>query len=307
MVDGNVAIISRPGEPSLLSTDVGNGTVLVQLVEWLRQHGYTPLFDTNSIWLSRHTVPGWRRPEVLSNEQLASVQLKLAIVLGGDGTVLGASRLFAGSGVPLLSVNLGNLGFLSEVKLEDLYPALESWDAGKHVMDVRSLLHTDFLQYTNAGLGDSYGITPQLALNEAVVSQYSTGKLGEFLVELNGNKVAQFRANGVIIATPTGSTAYNLAANGPIVHPDVDAIVVTPICPHLLTLRPLVVRGDSEITIRVVGDSEAVLSVDGTNPLTVTSKDRVVCHRSEKTVNLVRLHCCGFFEAMRSKMSWGER
>jgi len=90
MVDGNVAIISRPGEPSLLSTDVGNGTVLVQLVEWLRKQGFTPLFDTNSVWLARHTVREWKRPKVLSNEQLASVQLELAIVLGGDGTVLGA-------------------------------------------------------------------------------------------------------------------------------------------------------------------------------------------------------------------------
>ena len=296
---GNVAIISRPGEPSLLSTDVGNGTVLVQLVEWLRKQGFTPLFDTNSVWLARDTVREWDRPEVLSNEQLASVQLELAIVLGGDGTVLGASRLFAGSGVPLLSVNLGNLGFLSEVKLEDLYPALESWQAGKHVLDVRSLLHTEFHQHDK--------VTTAVALNEAVVTQYSTGKLGEFLVELNGNKVAQFRANGVIIATPTGSTAYNLAANGPILHPDVDALVVTPICPHLLTLRPLVVRGDSEITIRVVGDGEAILSVDGTNPVTVTSRDRVVCKRSPYTVNLVRLNCCGFFDAMRSKMSWGER
>src|ERR1700739_1313495 len=162
----NVAIVSRPGEPSLLNTDAGNGIVLVRLVEWLRERSFTPLFDTNSVWLCRDTVRGWKRPEVLSNEQLASVQLELAIVLGGDGTVLGASRLFAGRGVPLLSVNLGNLGFLSEVKLEDLYPALESWQAGKHVMDVRSLLHTEFQQFCKQYKPklDSYGITEMRAL-----------------------------------------------------------------------------------------------------------------------------------------------
>jgi NAD+ kinase len=296
---GKVAIVSRPGEPSLLSTDVGNGTALVQLVEWLRERSYTPLFDINSVWLCRDTGREWKRPEVLSNEQLASVQLKLAIVLGGDGTLLGASRLFATLGVPLLSVNLGNLGFLSEVKIDDMYMALESWEQGEHIIDRRAMLET--FHWTGTG-DDQY--SKCVALNEAVVSQYSTGKLGDFLVELNGNKVAQFRANGVIVATPTGSTAYNLAAGGPIVHPDTDALVVTPICPHLLTLRPLVVRGDSEITIRVLG-GEANLSVDGTDPITVTKNDRVVCLRSEHTVNLVRLNCCGFFEAMRSKMSWG--
>lgn len=304
----NVAIISRPGEPSVLSTDAGHGTILVQLVEWLRERDYTPVFDTNSVWLCRKTVTGWVRPRVASNDELAEMELKLVVVLGGDGTILGASRLFANSGVPLLGVNLGNLGFLSEVKLEDLYSTLESWERGEHTMDVRALLHTEFQQLAveyNSNLA-SYGITERLALNEAVVSQASTGKLGEFLIELNGSKVAQFRANGVIVSTPTGSTAYNLAANGPILHPDVDALVVTPICPHLLTLRPLVVRGDSEIVVKVI-DGEASLSVDGTDPFTVTPKDRVMCRRSEHTVNMVRLNCCGFFEAMRSKMSWGER
>ena len=255
---GNVAIISRPGQHETLDS----GLLLTNLVDWLRAREYNPIIDLNSVWHLRQ-IRTWKRPDVASNEELAATELALVITLGGDGTILGASRLFANSGVPLLGVNLGNLGFLSEVKLESLYPALESWQAGKHVLDVRSLLETvlwrpifsDGYKLTDGGEYSSHG--PFVALNEAVVSQYSTGKLGEFLVELNGNKVAQFRANGIIVATPTGSTAYNLAANGPILHPDMDALVVTPICPHLLTLRPLVVRGDSEITIRVMGESDA--------------------------------------------------
>jgi NAD+ kinase len=237
---------------------------------------------------------------------LSAADLNLAVVLGGDGTLLGASRLFASNGVPLLSVNVGNLGFLSEVRLEDLYPALESWEAGEHVMDTRSMLSTEILRF-NDYLNSECPQRRMLSLNEAVVSQHSTGKLGEFAVELNHRKVAQFRANGVIVSTPTGSTAYNLAAGGPILHPDVDAVVVTPICPHLLTLRPLVVRGDSEVMVQVIGGGSAFVSADGQSPVELKVKDAMICRRSKHTVNLVRLKESGFFEAMRSKMSWGEQ
>jgi NAD+ kinase len=145
------------------------------------------------------------------------------------------------------------------------------------------------------------------ALNEVVVSKGDIARMGEFAVELDGKSVAQFRADGVIVSTPTGSTAYTLAANGPILTPDVDAMIVTPICPHLLTLRPIVVRGDASLTVRVVGiPNLALLTVDGQQAVELRLGDELRCHRSKHTVKLVRLNESGFFEALRSKLSWGE-
>jgi NAD+ kinase len=146
------------------------------------------------------------------------------------------------------------------------------------------------------------------ALNEVVVSKGDIARMGDFAVELDGKKVARFRADGVIVSTPTGSTAYTLAANGPILTPDVDALVVTPICPHLLTLRPIVVRGDARLTVRVEGvPTQCLLTVDGQTGFELHLGDEVRCHRSDYTVNLVRLSESGFFDALRSKLSWGER
>jgi len=132
--------------------------------------------------------------------------------------------------------------------------------------------------------------------------------MGDFAVELGGMRVARFRADGVIVSTPTGSTAYTLAANGPILTPDVDALVVTPVCPHLLTLRPIVVRGDALLTVRVEAvPNQALLTVDGQKAVELHLGDEVRCERSSHTVNLVRLSESGFFEALRNKLSWGER
>ncbi len=141
-----------------------------------------------------------------------------------------------------------------------------------------------------------------------MVSKGDIARMGEFAVELDGKNVAQFRADGVIVSTPTGSTAYTLAANGPILTPDVDALVVTPICPHLLTLRPIVVRGDASLKVKVVGiPNLALLTVDGQQAVELRLGDELRCNRSKNTVKLVRLNESGFFEALRSKLSWGEQ
>ena len=141
-----------------------------------------------------------------------------------------------------------------------------------------------------------------------MVSKGDIARMGEFAVELDSKLVARFRADGVIVSTPTGSTAYTLAANGPILTPDVDAMVVTPICPHLLTLRPIVVRGDASLTVRVEGvPNTALLTVDGQQAVELVRGDEIRCHRSDFSVKLVRLSESGFFEALRSKLSWGER
>jgi NAD+ kinase len=224
----------------------------------------------------------------------------LVIVLGGDGTLLSVARIFAASGTPILGVNLGFLGFLTEVRLADLYSTLEYWHKGKQELDARAMLHAEL--WRGGALCSSHE-----ALNEIVVSKADIARMGEFAVELDGKSVARFRADGVIVSTPTGSTAYTLAANGPILTPDVDALVVTPICPHLLTLRPIVVRGDALLTVRVEGiANRALLTVDGQRAVELHLGDEVRCRKSSYTVNLVRMSESGFFEALRSKLSWGE-
>ena len=226
---------------------------------------------------------------------------ELVIVLGGDGTMLSVARIFAATGTPILGVNLGLLGFLTEVRLANLYATLECWRGGCHELDARAMLHAEL--WREGELRSSYE-----ALNEVVVSKGDIARMGDFAVELDGKSVARFRADGVIVSTPTGSTAYTLAANGPILTPDVDAMVVTPICPHLLTLRPIVVRGDASLAVRVEGvANSAALTVDGQKAVELLLGDEVRCRKSVYTVNLVRMSEGGFFDALRNKLSWGER
>jgi NAD+ kinase len=268
--------------------------LLPELIGFLRERDFEPLLDleggkysTAAPAVDRTEMPFWAPG--------------LVIVLGGDGTLLSVARIFAATGTPILSVNLGFLGFLTEVRLADLYSTLESWCKDCHGLDERSMLHVALWR-------ESAPHSTYEALNDAVVSKGDIARMGEFAVELDGKNVAQFRADGVIVSTPTGSTAYTLAANGPILTPDVDAMVVTPICPHLLTLRPIVVRGDASLTVRVEGiPGQALLTVDGQLAVELRKGDEVRCQRSRHTVKLVRMSEGSFFEALRSKLSWGER
>lgn len=282
-----VAIVCKPNKPELAE-------VLPELVAWLRQRGYEPALDRE----------GGRYCAGMPSEELAMLpefRPDLVVVLGGDGTLLAAARAFVASGIPLLSVNLGHLGFLTEVKLSDLYSTLESWRSGCHQVDERAMLHAE-LWREGAYIGCFR------ALNEIVVAKGDIARMGDFSVELEDKRVARFRADGVIVSTPTGSTAYTLAANGPILTPDVDALVVTPVCPHLLTLRPIVVRGDANLTVRVEGvPNLASLTVDGQVAVELHCGDEVRCRRSSHTIKLVRLGDTGFFEALRNKLSWGEQ
>jgi len=282
-----VAIVSKPHKEEL-------GRILPPLVEWLSEHGYEPILD-------REGGAFCKGAAVTDRNELPRYEPKLVIVLGGDGTLLAVARIFAATGVPILGVNLGFLGFLTEIRLGDLYATLDGWCNDCHTLDSRAMLH--------AGLwrGGKEEACYE-ALNEVVVSKGDIARMGDFAVELDGRPVARFRADGVIVSTPTGSTAYTLAANGPILTPDVDALIVTPICPHLLTLRPLVVRGDSSLTVRVEDmPTNCLLTVDGQQAISLQLGDEIRCHRSKNTVNLVRVKESGFFEALRSKLSWGEQ
>jgi NAD+ kinase len=283
----SVAIVCKPNKPELRG-------ILPGLVEWLRHHGYDPILD-------REGGVFCQSAPIVDAAEMPQRAPGLVIVLGGDGTLLSVARIFAASRVPILSVNLGSLGFLTEVRLADLYPTLEGWCSDCHTLDSRTMLEATLVRAGQT-------VSSHQALNEVVVSKGEIARMGEFAVELDGKKVARFRADGIIVSTPTGSTAYTLAANGPILTPDVDAIVVTPICPHLLTLRPIVIRGDALLTVRVEAvPNQALLTMDGQSAVPLHLGDEVRCMRSRHTVNLVRISESGFFDALRSKLSWGER
>ena len=282
-----VAIVSKPRKPELAQ-------LLPELIDWLRKNNYDPLLDCEGAGYT-DAAPAVDRSDMPAHKP------QLVIVLGGDGTLLSVARIFAATGTPILSVNLGSLGFLTEVRLADLYTTLASWCENCHTLDSRAMLHSEVRRAGSV-------VKTYEALNEVVVSKGDIARMGDFAVELDGKSVARFRADGVIVSTPTGSTAYTLAANGPILTPDVDALVVTPICPHLLTLRPIVVRGDSCLIVRVEGvPTQCLLTVDGQTGFELEVGDEVTCQRSDYTVNLIRLSESGFFDALRSKLSWGER
>jgi NAD+ kinase len=301
-----VAIVSKP-----LKTELTR--LLPELVEWLREHGFEPVLDRES---AAYVVGPAAAAKGKSGSQIGGVEVRdrpdlptanprLVIVLGGDGTLLAVGRIFAATDTPILSVNLGSLGFLTEVRLASLYPTLEGWCDNCCTLDERTMLHVDLWR-------DGRCIQNFDAVNDIVLSKSSIARMAEFAVELDTMLVARFRADGVIVATPTGSTAYTLAANGPIMVPGVDALVITPICPHLLTLRPIVVPGSSDLTLRVEGPkggqpNPTILTVDGQQAVDLHIGDELRCHRSEYTVKLVRLGGNGFFDALRSKLKWGER
>ena len=283
----HVALVCKPQKEEL-------GRLLPELIRWLRDRGYEPVLDREG---EAYVADGF----VVAREELPGYHPELVIVLGGDGTLLAASRIFAASGTPILSVNLGTLGFLTEVRLADIYRTLDSWCRDCHTLEPRAMLRADLCR-----AGKTHSTYD--ALNDIVVTKGEIARMGDFAVELDGKLVARFRADGVIVSTPTGSTAYTLAANGPILTPDVDAMVVTPICPHLLTLRPIVVRGDATLSVRVEGiPNLALLTVDGQRAFELQLGDEIRCHKSPYTVNLIRLSEGGFFEALRTKLSWGER
>jgi NAD+ kinase len=281
------AIISKPLKPELAG-------ILRDLIVWLQAHGYQYLLDPDSAAYidAAHPVERVDMPRYKPN---------LVIVLGGDGTLLAAARAFARTVTPILSVNLGSLGFLTEIPLSDLYTTLEAWCDNCADIEVRSMMHAELIR-------EGRTIQRWDALNDVVVAKGTIARMGDFSVEIDKQLVATFRADGIIVSTPTGSTAYNLAANGPIVMPSVNAMLVTPICPHLLTIRPIVVPGDATVSVHVVGvPNEIFLTVDGQEAVQLRLDDFVHCQRSEASVRLLRHQPNGLFSVLRSKLKWGER
>jgi NAD+ kinase len=281
------AIISKPQKPELAG-------ILRDLIAWLEARHYHYLLDPDSAAYVSGVNP-------VPRVDLPNHKPNLVIVLGGDGTLLAAARAFARTTTPILSVNLGSLGFLTEIPLSELYPTLEAWCDNCADIEVRSMMRAEIIR-------DSQIVKQWDALNDVVVAKGTIARMGDFSVEIDSQAVATFRADGIIVSTPTGSTAYNLAADGPIVMPSVNAMLVTPICPHLLTIRPIVVPGDSTVSVEVVGvPNEIYLTVDGQEAVQLKLGDLVHCQRSDASVRLIRHRPNGLFSVLRSKLKWGER
>ena len=280
------AIISRTDRPEVAQ-------ILPGLFTWLAEHGYKVLIDVETA----QYVTG---QEVVPRAQMASKALDLVIVLGGDGTLLSAARITAAVDVPLLGVNLGSLGFLTEVPLQSLYSMLEAIAQGRAAVQHRSLMQCQLLR------GDTVRGS-YLVFNDAVVNKTALARLNTYDLYIDKVFVSSYRADGMIVATPTGSTAYSLSAGGPVLMPTVSAFVITPVAPHSLTHRPLVVPDSVEIEILLRSEEEvAYLSLDGQPGLDLRDGDRVRCRRSEHHVNLFRTGS-DFFQVLRTKLKWGER
>jgi len=280
------AIISRPNRPNVAQ-------ILPGLLAWLVEHDYKIIIDEET---SRY-IEG---QPIVPRSAMATNSLDLVVVLGGDGTLLSAARVTAAVDVPLLGVNLGSLGFLTEVPLPQLYPMLEAIGQGRAAVEHRSLMEVELLR-GNEVRGN------YLVFNDAVVNKTALARLNTYDLYIDKAFVSSYRADGMIVATPTGSTAYSLSAGGPVLMPTVQAFVVTPVAPHSLTHRPLVVPDSVEIEILLRSEEEvAYLSLDGQPGLDLRDGDRVRCRRSAHQVKLFRTGT-DFFHVLRTKMKWGER
>jgi NAD+ kinase len=280
------AIISRPDRSEVAQIVPG-------LLHWLEEHGYKVIIDPE-------TAEYAAAREVVPREQMGSRSLDLVVVLGGDGTLLTAARATAAVDVPLLGVNLGSLGFLTEVPPESLYSMLEAIAQGRATTEHRSLMQCELLN-------DGTVRASNLVFNDAVVNKTTLARLNTYELYIDKAFVASYRADGMIVATPTGSTAYSLSAGGPVLMPTVKAFVITPVAPHALTHRPLVVPDSVEIEILLRSEDElAYLSLDGQPGLDLRDGERVRCRRSEHQVTLFRIGT-DFFQALRTKLKWGER
>jgi len=267
----NVAIFSKPRQP-----DVAN--VALNLMTWFQGKGIQP-----------HLNP---HPSIVS-------QADLAVVVGGDGTLLAAARSLGDRQIPMLAINHGGLGFLTEVTLEEMTPALEQVLEGRFVTDHRMMMEV-------AVERDGRRIAEYRALNDAVINKGTLARIIELEARVNGQYLSSFRSDGLIVSTPTGSTAYNLSAGGPIVFPSMSAMVVTPICSHTLTNRPIVLPGDMKIELTLKSDQgEVHLSVDGQVGLPLDRGDRVLAERSKVVVQLIAPSGKNYFDVLRGKLKWG--
>jgi len=282
-----IGVISRPRRANL-------SAVVPELLEWLEARGLRVLYD-------EETASALPKPSKGLSRQLLADQAEILLVLGGDGTLLAAARFAASRCIPVLPINMGSLGFLTSFTVDELYPALEETLAGRSSMSQRVMIQIEHLR-------DATVLDQQHVLNDAVVNKSALARMIELELSIDGDFVCRYRADGLVLATPTGSTAYSLSAGGPIVHPSFDGMIITPICSHALTQRPIVVPADRVISIELKSEvADVYLTLDGQAGHALRTADRIEVQRSPSRVHLIRNPKLGYFGVLRQKLHWGER
>ena len=285
-----IGIVLKPHQPDALKT-------LCDLTQWLSQKGIE-LVGTPEIERERVEHETGCSVTEVEPEKLAE-SVDLILVLGGDGTMIATARLIGDHEVPVLGVNYGGLGYLTEFRIEELYTALESILSANYRLDKRVMLHVD-LQRSDTT------ISRNRVLNDVVINKSALARIIEIEAYLNKQFVNSFRADGLIVSTPTGSTAYNLSAGGPVVFPSMNAIVITPICPFTLSNRPLVVPDDAVIELRLkTAQEDVALTLDGQVGFPLKVDDRIVIAKSRTTFNLIQPSNRNYFDVLRDKLRWG--
>jgi NAD+ kinase len=281
-----IGIISRPRRSNL-------SEVVPPLLRWLEERGVHVTYDQETAGSVTGPSKGHSREQVASTSELL-------LVLGGDGTLLAAARVAAAKGIPILPINMGSLGFLTSFMLEELYPALEDILAGRLTISERVMLHVELHRGGKI-------IDKQSVLNEVVVNKGALARMVELELSIDNTFVCRYRADGLIVASPTGSTAYSLSAGGPIVHPAVESFIITPICPHTLSDRPVVVRDTSTIDVKLSAGTESVfLTLDGQKGIPLQATDHIGISRAAQLLKLIQTPQKSYFEILRNKLKWGE-
>ena len=285
MKSKSIGILTKPKFPEVKAT-------LQAVVSWLRARNIVVILDNTSAVLLGESGG-------LQKTQLAQ-KADVLLVLGGDGTMLNAARLAGERGIPILGVNMGGLGFLTEVRLEHLYPSLERVFANEYVIDERLMVGTHIHRH-----GET--VAHGLVLNDVVVSKGTLARMIELKVSIQGQFVTNLRGDGLIVSSPTGSTAYSLSAGGPIINPAVHSLILTPICPHTLTHRPLIVPDDSEIDVTLTSKDEgAMATLDGQVGVALTQGDSVVIKATKFRTKLIRFPETNYYGVLREKLKWGD-
>ena len=267
-----------------------------ELSEWLEKRNISligkPYCESGKV------DPAYCDIETLELDQF-NAEADLIVVLGGDGTMLSTARLIADEEVLVLGINYGSLGYLTEFRIEEMFPTLEAIFEGRYEIDRRVMLHVDHWR-------DGELLSKGRVLNDVVINKAALARIIEIDVNLNGLFVNSFRADGLIVSSPTGSTAYNLSAGGPIVYPSMNAMVLTPICPFTLTNRPIVLPDTAEIELILKNENEGVvLTLDGQTGYQMKVHDKVIIRKSRTTFNLVQPPNRNYFDVLRNKLKWG--
>jgi len=285
-----IGIVLKPHQPEALET-------ICELVVWLAGRGIT-LVGGPEVERARIEQQTGCAVEEVATEKLAS-GVDLMLVLGGGGTMIATARMIADQEVPVLGVNYGGLGYLAEFRIEELYRALESILAGNYRLDQRVMLAVELIR-------GGTSLTTNRVLNDVVINKSALARIIEIEAFFNGQFVNSFRADGLIVSTPTGSTAYNLSAGGPVIFPSMNAVVITPICPFTLSNRPIVVPDNAEIELTLKTDQEEVaLTLDGQVGFPLKVEDRVMIRKSRTTFNLIQPSNRNYFDVLRDKLRWG--